>query len=293
MVKFLRNYILSIERENTGQFITVRPPITIEFDINRANLSSSNQAKIRIFNLSENNRNQILYNQYWGDFGRTIMLSAGYGDGPGFPLIFSGRIQRAWSIREGTNFVTQIEALDIGTRDTNLKTPLPPFQAGTSYQQIINILLDQLAANFKIKKGVVGDFPGVAKDGYSVKGSLIDELYSLTNGGFFIDNGVANCLNTLSEVLAPGQGNSNVINAESGLIGTPELQFTLLTLNLIFEPGLRVGQWVEIKSSTGKVFNSRRKITSIHHKGTISHSVAGEAITNLGMLYLKDATEVS
>src|ERR1017187_1050595 len=98
MDKFGRNYILTVETQNNDLLI-IQPPFTVEFDITRNTLTSANVCSIRIYNLSQNNRNKIRFNiMDTGDF-RSVQLQAGYGTN--LPIIFSGNITQAWSVREG------------------------------------------------------------------------------------------------------------------------------------------------------------------------------------------------
>lgn len=274
MNKFLRNYSLSVETQN-GETITIKPPFTIEFDITRNTLTSANVCSIRVLNLSQKNQNSIRFNiMDSGDF-RSVELKAGYG--PNLPVIFSGNITQAWSVREGVNSITAIECFDGGFAFANAETN-EVFPSGTSQDTILRTLAGSLP---NVSLGAVGSFPGSLSRGNSISGSTTDHLADLSGGGFFIDNGKAHILGD-SECL---EGEMLIINSQSGLLGTPVREQTILHFDMIFEPRLTVGQLIHLDSSTGKNFNGDYKIISLKHRGMISDAVCGDAITTVGMFY--------
>lgn len=278
MVKFGRNYSLKVQAQN-GEIITVAPPFTIEFDITRNTLTSANICSIRVYNLSQKNRNQIRKDVT--DFSdlRAIQLAAGYGTN--LPVIFSGNITQAWSVREGNNFITQIESFDGGfafaTGQTNMTFP-----ADTPQQTIVETLADSLPG---VTRGVIDTFPGSITRGNSYSGNTTQILTELTGGGFFIDNSKVNCLGNNSCL----EGQIQVINSESGLLGTPVREQTILNFDILFEPRLTVGQLLQLDSLEGTArganFNGFYKVISVKHRGMISAAVCGDAITSVGLFY--------
>lgn len=279
MDKFGRNYSLTVQAVS-GDFLSIAPPLTIEFDINRNTLTSCNTASIRIYNLSEKHRNEIRKNaNNYGDL-RTVTLVAGYGKN--MATIFYGNITNAWSVREGVNFITQIECLDGGYAFANGLFN-GTFPAGTFQSDILETMMSQLPG---VAAGSIGSYPGSISRGNPYSGSIPDLLNEITNGGFFIDNGKANCLGT-SECIA---GEVPVINEKSGLLGTPVLEQTFLYFDMLFEPSLFVGQEVQLQSTTFKDVNGNNlngfyKIISLKHRGMISEAVCGDAITSVGLFY--------
>jgi hypothetical protein len=272
--KFGRNYLLRVENED-GQFLTIAPPFTIEFDVNRNILSSANLSSIRIYNLSKHNRASIRKDQYDGGVLRRVILQAGYGTN--LPIIFDGDIQRAWSVREGVNFITQIESFDGGYAFLNGLVN-QTFPRGTDQRTILLELLGHLPGT---QVGTVGDYPGRTTRGSAYSGNTAQIVTELSGGGFFIDNAKANCLND-SECL---RGEIQVITSASGLLGTPVREETFLNFDMLFEPRLVIGQELALDSITGDNFNGLYKVIAIKHKGMISESVCGDAITSVGLAY--------
>lgn len=279
MVKFGRNYSLRVEL-NSGDILTIAPPFTLEFDISRKLYSSANFSSLRIYNLSQNNRNQIRKDVTdYGNF-RSVELAAGYGKV--LPIVFKGNITQAWSVREGTNFITQIESFDGGFAYSNGFTDgaAGQFAAATPLKAVITSLADSLPG---VSLGAIGDYSYITQParGPSYSGPTCSLLSELTGGGFFIDNSKVNCLGD-SECLG---GNIQVINAKSGLLGTPVREQTILHFDMLFEPQLLIGQKIQLQSVTDANFNGYYKITALHHRGIISESVCGSAVTTASMFY--------
>lgn len=276
MDKFGRSYSLFVQAID-GSIIEIGLPFTIEFDITRNTLTSANICSIRIYNLSENNRNKIRKNVMdYGDL-RTIVLQAGYENNN--PIIFSGNITQAWSVREGNNFITQIECFDGGFAFANALYS-KSFPANTAQRDII---IDMMLNLPGVSLGAVGSYPGNISRGNSYSGTTTDLLGEMTGGGFFIDNQTSFALGN-NECR---NGGIPIISSASGLLGTPILEQTILSFDVLFEPRAVVGQKIKLESITDQNFNGFYKVTSVKHRGMISEAVCGEVITSLGMFYIK------
>lgn len=293
MVKFNRNYKLTVETQN-GELLVIEPPFRIDFDITRNVLTSANICSIRIYNLSQTNRNNIRFNKMDTGLYRSIELKAGYNNN--IPVVFTGNITQAWSIREGVNFITSVECFDGGFAFNN-GSIFQSFPAGTSVSSIIDAHLNNLP---HVTPGVVGaqytqDAQG---NSYTIgrtnsfNGNTIDSLSTLAPNGLFIDNQVANILGD-SECL---RGEIQIINSSSGLLGTPVREQTILTFDMLFEPRVKAGQLIQLDSLEGTPqtanFNGFYKIVSVKHRVMISAATSGSAITTLGMFYGPSALSV-
>ena len=283
-LKFGRNYYLSVQGA-AGETLIIQPPFTIEFDITRNILSSQNFSSIRIYNLALNTRNELRKDAWAYDDLRTVVLKAGYGNN--LPIIFAGNISQAWSVREGVNFITQIECFDGGFAFTNGVTT-QNFPEGTNQETVIDTLVNSLSP-LGVTPGVIGSYPGQNQRANSYTGSTTDILTELTGGGFFIDNGKVHCLGD-SECL---NGEIQIIDSSSGLLGTPVRENTYLNFEILFEPRLIIGQKIKLQSITGANFNSFYKVVSLKHKGMISPAVCGDATTSVGVFAPTQVTVVS
>lgn len=271
--KFGRAFHL-VAQTTTGLTVSMELPFSIEFDITRNVFSSTNVAQIRIFNLAPNTRNSLRKNVIDLDDIRTVTLRAGYGEN--LPVVFTGNITQAWSVRENNvNFVTQIESFDGGFAFATGITS-QNFQAGTSMETVLRSLIEDLPG---VTLGAIGDGYdfSIGPRGDTYSGNTAQLLTELTNGQFYVDNGKAYILGN-SECV---QGQIELIDASTGLIGTPLREQSFISLDLIFEPRVSCGQLINLRSGTDVTFNGEYKVASVKHRGVISPSVGGEAITSL------------
>ncbi len=278
MFKFGRNYILSVQTQD-NQTLVIQPPFTMEFDITRNTLSSANVCSIKVFNLSKNNRNAIRFNIMDTGIFRAIQLQAGYGD-TNLPIIFSGNITQAWSVREGVNFITAIECFDGGYALSNSFTA-ESFPANTPAAIMLRNIAEDLP---QVSVGAIGSYPGELSRGNALVGNSADLLRELSGGGFFIDNGQAHVLGNNEYI---DDGPTIVIDSDTGLLNTPVREFTKLTFDIIFEPAIKPARLIQLQSKTEPSFNGFRKVVGVKHRGMISPAVCGDAITTVETWYEK------
>lgn len=287
--KFGRNYHLSVSLQD-GSTLTIEPPFTIEFDVTRNILTSANVCQVRIYNLSAKNRDLIRFDFSNYSTLRPIALRAGYGTN--LPLIFSGNISQAWSVREGVNFITTVECFDGGFAFVQGQTPAGTnFPAGVEMESVFTTLMGNLPGT---SFGDIGPSYLIGADGTPIKttrstsysGNTADILNELSGGGLFIDNGRSYILSS-SECR---KGQVALIDSNTGLIGTPLREDNIVTFDMLFEPGLIIGQLIQLQSLTNPLVNSLNnntgenvngfyKTVSVKHRGMISESVCGDAIT--------------
>ncbi len=272
MAKFGRIYRLEVQIQENGPYLVVEPPLTIDFDAYRNLIVSPNVSTIKIYNLSPTHRNQLRFDR--SNFGqiRNVILKAGY-ENQLLATVFSGNVVEAWSVREGTEFITTISAHDGGFSFVN-GTTSATFPAGTTQTTILKTIAVNLPG---VSLGAFGNYTDVLQRGNSYNGNSMDLLTQLTGGGAFIDNGKINCLQNSECVF----GGIPIINSASGLLGTPVRENLIVHFDMIFEPRLLVGQQVELQSIGEGNFNGFYKIYSLHHKGMISESVCGSAVTSV------------
>ncbi len=274
MQKFGRVYDLKIQ-VSEEKFLNVKLPFTVEFDIVRNILSSASVSDIRVYNLNADHRNQVRKNI--NDFAKQVQVEfkAGYGDI--YATAFSGTINEAWSVRNGTNWITHLQNYDAGFAFMNGQTA-QSFGAETPKKDLIKGLIGDLPG---VKAGVIGKgYDDTLSRSASLNGSSIDLLREQTDGNFFIDNGIANVLDVL-ECLEP-QGLTK-ITPEVGLLNTPKLEQSILFFEMLFEPRIRIGQAIDLEGIGEKVLNGKYKVVSIAHHGTISDAVCREAVTEVGL----------
>jgi len=269
VAKFQRKYYLYVE-DIYGGTVEISLPISIEFDVTRNPLSSICTANIRVFNLKESTRNRIYKDQYNTNIYRSCELRAGYGTD--LPTIFKGNVTRCYSQRVGTNYITNIEIYDGQYAIMNGWTS-KTIDKGMTKQTLIDSLMSDLP---KINSKVIGKYEGTIPRANAISGNTADLLKELTSGGFFIDSETAYALKDGECV----QGVVNLINSDAGLLGSPQREETMFTFDMIFEPRIKMCQYLELESSTEKLFNGQYKVISIQHKGMISDAVCGQVIMN-------------
>jgi hypothetical protein len=292
VLKRQRNYILTVDVTERSldtflgssllnnvvpsQILTIKPPFTLEFDIIRNVLSSANTASFRIYNLAEKNRKKLYKDPYTTALYKGLQLHAGYG-ALALPTIFRGNVFQGGSVREGVNYITTLECFDAGFAFVNSETA-KQFPKGTPTSTIMKEITKDLP---NVSPGAVGSYPTTIPRGNSYSGNSADLLRDISNGGFFVDLEKANILQDNEYI----QGDLEIIDSDSGLLGTPRREGTLLQFDILFEPRLIIGQKIHLDSSTASNFNGDYKIMSIHHRGTISEAVCGDAITTVGLWY--------
>jgi hypothetical protein len=221
-----------------------------------------------------------------------MSLYAGYGtDSANFPLIFKGSIKQAWSFRSGSSFITQLESFDGGDGAIH-GTYKSSVNTSTSYFSNASNMIASLS-KYGIGPGTIG--PSVKKMGnFTTARSFDDHTFQLLKtlySGFHVDLELANILSQttdpVTDIITYESLNNTpiVISSAIGLLGTP-LTDGPHTLNcqILFAPQFRVSQLVQLQSQTARYLNKIYKVNAIQHRGIISPTVGGQAITTLGLL---------
>lgn len=280
MKKWTRNYYLTVQtNEGAEEYVDIRFPLTMSFHIKRNINADANTASITILNLGEDTRRKIFLDNYKTMYYKRIELRAGYSlTKETLPLIFKGNIQSAFSKRNGVDYETTIDALDGGFAYVNGYSSRQ-FAKGTTDKQSLKSLFGDLP---HIEPGLVGDFKFPLTRGNTLDGPTIGYLNEISEKHFFIDLETAHCLLDNEGF----EGNIKVIDSSCGLLGSPLRQEAFLTFEMIFEPRLQIGQFVEIKSITEDIFNGVYKVIGIEHTGIISGTQSGQCKTKVSLNYI-------
>ncbi len=313
-LKFNRDYLINVDTINANTFgptlqnastrsVEIKPPFTIEFDLDQNTNPGHRTLDLTIYNLGLATRTLLRKDyveidkpagtlderqiEFWAgyagsvptrtlkNFHSTAQATIAQKQSQHFPTVFRGIVANAYSVREGSNFITKLECKDQGYIRI-APSSKRSFTAGTPYRKMIIDLISDIPG---ITVGAIGDFPKVIKKGQSFGSDPVAAILALTAGRFFIFNQKAYCLNDNEYLPGP----TPLISEASGLIGTPKINATLITVRMVFEPSLVLGQGVELKSKTAPTFNGFYKITAIHHQGIISPTTCGTAITTVEM----------
>jgi phage-related tail fiber protein len=220
------------------------------------------------------------------------LLQVGYGTN--LYTVFAGNISQAWSVREGNNFITQVECFDGGFAIVNGKTDRN-FIAGTSQEEILTAIVGDLKPTVVL--GAIS--PSFTQDAsgkpytiprgstYSSKNTY-ELLQEITGNALYIDNQKAFILDSQDSFIS----SIVQIDASTGLLVTPLREDNIATFDMLLEPSLQIGQRINLQSQTFDTtssgqsnINGLSKVVSLKHRGMISGSVCGSAITTVGFYY--------
>lgn len=277
-MKFNPSYSLSVETIAPGgqANVTVTLPLACEFEVRRSALASAQTATFRIIGLGQKTR-ELIQKDWFNAIAdvRALQFRAGYEGAPS-TLLFNGTLKQAQSMRQsgGTDWVTTIEGFDGGAAMSN-GFSLRSIAAGTQYTDIIKSLSADLPGLSDTAN--IGKILGATKRGAAFAGNTWNYIFQMSSGLAVIDNNQLKILNPNEYV---GE-EIPVINAESGLLGTPERYLNMMRVTMLFEPTFTVGQLVALDSSGLAKYNGIYKIMGIHHRGLISLTHDGERRTEV------------
>lgn len=257
--------------ENTK---TVGYPLTVDFNIERNTFASANTATFSIYNLAPSTRSSNLFFQDRFNTANQKILTFKAGYQGKLVACFKGRIQEAYSRRTGTETITQIQCLDLGIPTDYINVT---FEAGTTKKEAYKNIIQNLSG---LELGAIGTLEGSFQTPVTFEGKPLDVLNEITGGNTFIDNNVINTLMP-NECLDIGV---SILNADTGLISTPQRRNAEIIAEGIFNPNVYVGQLVEVQSQTASEFSGTFYLTGFNHSGTISGAVAGTRKTRYNFL---------
>ncbi len=272
MFKFNRTFKLTVQ-DTEGELITLEQPLTLDFTVRRGLQTSVNEGNFKLYNLDATTRNVLFKDSYNISEYRKIILKAGYGEND--PIIFQGNLVSAKSYRQGgsTNFITELSAFDGGWDFAN-GIVQQTYAVNTTFQQVINDLVSSFSY---IKVGAVSSFPGVYPKPYAVSGKKVYVLQTVSGNRFFVDLELAYVLKDGDAI----EGDVLLISSESGLLGTPKRQDTSVVVDVLFEPRIKVGQLVEVRSPSVSIYDGIYQVQGFEHFGTISGAVGGVCKTTM------------
>lgn len=277
-MKWGRNYEIRIKTPD-GDLITIKPPITAIVEVDRNALATQNNCRVTLYNLKESTRNKIYrdpfdFNRYW-----QMIIVAGYGDSELYE-IFRGNIQAAYSMKQGTEWVTEIEGYDAAYAIQN-GFMNETVTAGTQKPDMLRRVIKYLPG---LLTGVIGSpAQGETKRGQVLFGPSYDILKDQTDGQMFIDCETVNIMSD-NEVI-DGQvfvvGDPDDQN-NGGLFSTPRRRETFLDVETLFSPEIRVGYYTEIHSMD-KRYDGQYKTIGVKHSVRFSGADSGDARTMLSL----------
>ena len=273
-IKWQRVYKLQIETTPFSElYIDIQSPFTVEFNIVHSTGSDHNSAHFTILNLGPNTRKKIFQDKFDAENRRRVIFSAGYGQSNQAGIVFIGDLLEAYSVREGVDIKTELECLDgmYGASNGVANICFPPgVDQQTAFREIISTMP-------RLDKPVISPtFTKVYERGLTVEGNSWDELCKLVD-----EDGEVYLFQNHPVILKHNEcitGQVPVITGESGLLDSPRRQEGVIEVKTLFEPGIILGQIVQLESMEA-INNGTYKIQGYTHSGTISESVCDEATT--------------
>ena len=264
MKKFGRSYRLTIDPKDGGDLIVLTLPLTINFTVEKHNLSDQNTCNIEVYNLSENLRNRIFKDRYNINVRRTIVFEIGY---EYLTTVFKGDIWEASSARQGTDIITMIESRDANV-DVISTTISETYSSGKTMEDMFKFLIGKFP---NLSVGGIGDFGPAPLRPITVNGNVWEIIKRYSQSQCFIEDGKVYVMKNNEYI----DTEVAVLGVETGLLDTPRRDETFLTVTTLLEPGIRLMQLAELKSLILPVYNAKRQVVGVTHQGTISASVGG------------------
>lgn len=273
-MKWGRYYEVRIKTPD-GDLITIKPPITFVMEVSRDMRAAVNNASLTLYNLAPETRNKIYKDLYTFTLRWQMSIVAGYGETELYE-IFRGNIEEAYSLKQGTEWITTIKAYD-GSYQIHNGFANETIEAGNTTKDMIKRVIHTMP---EMLTGVLGS-PAVADDankrGTVVVGPSYDVIQGLTNKQAFIDGETMYVMGE-DEVL---KGDAFVLDSELNFT-TPKRRDTYVELDTIFCPEIRIAGIAEVHSLE-KRYDGQYQVFGIKHVVTFSEAIKGDAITTLSL----------
>lgn len=274
--KLGRQYRLTVQKVDVDdnpidEAIVITNPITMRFSVNRTLFADINSLDVELYNLAPDTYNDLFFD-YFNVKRRTIILEAGY-KGQEMSIIFIGDVWNCYTSRQGSDIITKIHAL-VGLKSLQVQTDAT--LANISRNKILTKAANDMMMDIEIYSGEDTKFSRPV----SLEGNSMGIIQKYCGNNAFIDNGKIIVLEDRDVI----KGEVPLINDESGLLGVPRHEDALLSVDIILEPRIIIGQLIEIQSRIMNEFDGQYKVYGIKHEGIISDAISSSATTTLEML---------
>lgn len=269
-------YILTVtpitkEGKAKGKSIVIKDPLTIRFDVKRMPFMGDSCATIDIYNLQPKTRAALFLDYFDFQNIQKVTLEAGYQNGK-FDLIYKGRVVTCRTRKERTETVTRIEAQSgMFVLDSYISESMSDGQLTSDVVKEALSKVDGFDSAFIQPEAVQMPRP------VALKGNEMAVLQTYSKGKLFVDNEKVISIDENTCI----DGDVRVIDDETGLLGVPEREQVTLTVNCIFEPRIKVGQGIEIKSRIAPQFDGQYKVWGVSHSGIIGLASSGQCTTTV------------
>ena len=285
--KFNRQFILRIENDE-GDYHEITSPLTCEFNITRHNLAATNVANFVLYNLSSVIRNSIY--KYSGDVWtvRQIEFYAGYEqmNGGQLPRCFKGQVLNCFSVRQGSDYRTEIEAFEMFP-----ELILDQISENIYKNTPLSLAINRIAGSVKGLGAVTisKTYSETTKRTVSMMGCPYEILVALSKGNSYTESNFYTDSNNayfiLPTELINGENLVEIVAAnDTGLLGTPRYFNEKLEVDMIFEPRIIPSQLVTVEAFDDMMFNGDYKLVGFIHAGIISGAIGGDCRTTMTLV---------
>lgn len=225
--------------------------LRVQFTIEKNNESNPNTSTIKIFNLAPATKGLLEAKN------TKIVLSAGYQDT--IETLAIGDVTKVVHETQGPDIISTIE---IGDGDKSFRTARieQNFPAGATTRQVIDALIDASGLQAGSKLGVPNS---QYANGISLSGLVRDQLTDITRKNeleWSVQNEVLQIIPKTSFTL----DSVILLNAASGLIGSPNKTAKGVEFKSLLQPKLKPGGRVQIESRN---LNGIFKVRKVTHDG--------------------------
>ena len=228
-------------------------------------------ATIDIYNLQPSTRKKLFLDYFDFNNIQKVTLEAGYQNGK-FDLIYKGRILSCRAIKEHTDVIMRIEAQSgLFVLDSYISS------LSTGGKLVSDITNDVLSSTSGLEGADVEPITVTIPRPVALVGNEMAVLQTYTKGNAIVDNEKVIVLSDNKTI----DGEIRVIDDSTGLLGVPEREQVTLTVKCIFEPRIKVGQGLEIKSKVAPEFDGQYKVWGVSHSGKMGLAASGECTTTI------------
>lgn len=240
-------------------------PLDIDFDIEKTRDQGINEGKLTLFNLKKESRD------FLAQKGTIVEIKAGYVE-TGAKSIFTGEVELCSPERQGNDWQIKLELRDGAAICRTVKAD-KSFKKDTPNQDVFNYLIGLLttAPNDNVtplSKGVINiaSVTGTLAKGKSLRDLAYEELHTLCRSwglelritDFRLNIHPKNT-NLLQELA--------VLNAKSGLIGSPEVTEDGISVECLMRDDLEPGAVFELQAETRSI-SGRYQVDNMSYQGT-------------------------
>lgn len=218
--------------------------LRITFSIQKSRITTPNKAKIDIYNLNEDTRNQIK-----NEFTK-ILVNAGYTDS--VSMIFTGNIKNIYHHIDGPDTITEIYAGDGDDAWVNSTVNVSVASTQTLKQTVTSLASTMSGVTIGNLQGL--DQGKISDKTITYSGptrNSLDQLAATYNFDWFITNGVFQTVEK-NKAIAP-QTQATVISAATSMVGSPTVTELGADVSVFLNPRLVPNSWINIQASGSDV----------------------------------------